>query len=81
MRALDYGTYRLARCYDSRPAVVGCARHRPLHVVRRGGEGMLIAAAAERFGVSPAIARRKARVSHARPESASFGELATAAAN
>ena len=85
-RAFDYGTYRLARWYGLQAtggstAVRGTGRY-GMSVAGAAAREMLIAAAAERFGVSPSECQAKSsRVVHAASgRSASFGELATAAA-
>jgi isoquinoline 1-oxidoreductase beta subunit len=85
-RAVDYGTYRLARWYGLQvtggsTAVRGTGRY-GMSVAGAAAREMLIAAAAERFGVTPSECEAKnSRVVHAASgRSASFGELATAAA-
>ena len=85
-RALDYGSYRLARWYGFQvtggsTAVRGTGRY-GMCVAGAAAKEMLIAAAAERFGV--AASECVARASHVRHEasgqSATFGEVARAAA-
>lgn len=85
-RAFDYGTYRLARWYGLQvtggsTAVRGTGVY-GMCVAGAAARDMLIAAAAERFGVSPSECRaQSSRIIHqASGQSASFGELATAAA-
>ena len=85
-RAVDYGTYRLARWYGLQPtggssAVRGTGRY-GMCVAGAAAKEMLIAAAAARFGVPPADCEaNSSRVTHAASgKRASFGELATAAA-
>ena len=85
-RAVDYGTYRLARWFGLQvtggsTAVRGTGQY-GMCVAGAAAKEMLIAAAAERFGVPPADCRANgSRVMHAASgQSASFGELATAAA-
>jgi isoquinoline 1-oxidoreductase beta subunit len=85
-RAFDYGTYRLARWYGLQvtggsTAVRGTGRY-GMSVAGAAAREMLIAAAAKRFSVSPSDCKAKSsRVIHeASGRSASFGELATAAA-
>jgi len=85
-RAFDYGTYRLARWYGLQvtggsSAVRGTGAF-GMTVAGAAAREMLIAAAAERFGVSASdCSANGSRVVH-QPSgrSASFGELATAAA-
>ena len=85
-RAVDYGTYRLARWFGLQvtggsTAVRGTGQY-GMCVAGAAAKEMLIAAAAERFGVPPADCRANgSRVMHAASgQSASFGKLATAAA-
>jgi len=85
-RSFDYGTYRVARWYGTQAtggstAVRGTGRY-GMSVAGAAAKEMLIAAAAARFGVSAADCTASAsRVVHAGSgRSASFGELATAAA-
>ena len=85
-RAVDYGTYRLARWFGLQvtggsTAVRGTGQY-GMCVAGAAAKEMLIAAAAERFGVPPADCRANgSRVMHAASgQNASFGELATAAA-
>jgi isoquinoline 1-oxidoreductase beta subunit len=85
-RAFDYGTYRLARWYGLQltggsTAVRGTGRY-GMCVAGAAAREMLIAAAAARFGVNPSECKAtSSRVLHAASgRSASFGELATAAA-
>ena len=85
-RAVDYGTYRLARWFGLQvtggsTAVRGTGQY-GMCVAGAAAKEMLIAAAAERFGVPPADCRANgSRVMHAASgQSASFGELATAGA-
>ena len=86
VRAFDYGTYRLARWYGLQvtggsTAVRGTG-HYGMRVAGAAAREMLIAAAAARFGVSPSDCKaNRSRITHAASgRSASFGELATAAA-
>ena len=85
-RALDYGSYRLARWFGFQvtggsTAVRGTGRY-GMSVAGAAAKEMLIAAAAERFGVT--LSECTARGSHVRHEasgqSVTFGELARAAA-
>src|ERR1700730_10739137 len=85
-RAFDYGTYRLARWYGLQvtggsTAVRGTGFY-GMRIAGAAAREMLIAAAAERFGVSPADCKANtSRIIHpASGQHASFGELATAAA-
>src|SRR5262245_34451653 len=85
-RTFDYGTYRVARWYGTQAtggstAVRGTGRY-GMSVAGAAAKEMLIAAAAARFGVSAAECKASAsRVVHAASgKSATFGELATAAA-
>ena len=85
-RAVDYGTYRLARWFGLQvtggsTAVRGTGQY-GMCVAGAAAKEMLIAAAAERFGVPPADCKANgSRVMHAASgQSASFGELATAGA-
>jgi isoquinoline 1-oxidoreductase subunit beta len=86
-RAFDYGTYRLARWYGTQAtggstAVRGTGLY-GMCVAGAAAREMLIAAAATRFGVSASECTAKnSRVVHqASGRSATFGELATAAAS
>ena len=85
-RAVDYGTYRLARWFGLQvtggsTAVRGTGQY-GMCVAGAAAKEMLIAAAAERFGVPPADCKANgSRVMNAASgQSASFGKLATAAA-
>jgi isoquinoline 1-oxidoreductase subunit beta len=85
-RAFDYGTYRVARWYGTQAtggstAVRGTGRW-GMSVAGAAAKEMLIAATASRFGVSPNECKASnSRVVHAASgRSATFGELATAAA-
>ena len=85
-RAIDYGVYRLARWYGTQStggstAVRATGRY-SMSVAGAAAREMLIDAAAERFGVSAAecVARRSRVVHEASGQSATFGELAQAAA-
>ena len=85
-RAVDYGTYRLARWFGTQAtggstAVRGTG-HYGMRVAGAAAKEMLLGAAAERFGVSASeCAALQSRVVHtASDQSASFGELARAAA-
>ena len=85
-RAVDYGSYRLARWFGLQltggsTAVRGTG-HYGMRVAGAAAKEMLVAAAAERFGVPPSECKASgSRVMHAASgQSASFGELATAAA-
>jgi isoquinoline 1-oxidoreductase beta subunit len=85
-RAFDYGTYRVARWYGTQAtggstAVRGTGRY-GMSVAGAAAKQMLIAAAAERFGVSAAECKASSsRILHTPSgRSASFGELASAAA-
>ncbi|OFW21484.1 MAG: hypothetical protein A3H97_16035 [Acidobacteria bacterium RIFCSPLOWO2_02_FULL_65_29] len=85
-RAVDYGTYRLARWYGLQvtggsTAVRATGRY-GMCVAGAAAKEMLIAAAADRFGVSASECTAKSsRVVHEPSgRSASFGELATTAA-
>jgi isoquinoline 1-oxidoreductase beta subunit len=86
VRAFDYGTYRLARWFGTQ-ATGGSTAVRStgifgMAVAGAAAKEMLIAAAAERFGVSPSECQAKSsRVVHAASgKSATFGELAASAA-
>jgi isoquinoline 1-oxidoreductase beta subunit len=86
-RAFDYGTYRLARWYGTQAtggstAVRGTGLY-GMCVAGAAAREMLIAAAATRLGVSASeCTARNSRVVHqASGRSATFGELATAAAS
>lgn len=86
VRGFDYGTYRLARWFGLQAtggssAVRGTGLY-GMCVAGAAAREMLIAAAAERFGVSPSdCTANSSRITHtASGQSASFGELATAAA-
>ena len=86
VRAFDYGTYRLARWYGLQTtggstAVRGTGVY-GMCIAGAAAREMLIAAAADRFRVSPSeCTANRSRVTHAASgNSASFGELATAAA-
>jgi isoquinoline 1-oxidoreductase beta subunit len=86
VRAFNYGTYRLVRWYGLQPtggstAVRGTG-HYGMTVAGAAARDMLVAAAAARFGVRASECSAKAsRVLHAASgRSASFGELAAAAA-
>ena len=84
-RALDYGAYRLARWFGTQATGGSLAVRGTGYGMRVAGAAareMLLAAAAERFGV-PAheCAAARSRITHAwSRQSASFGELAKAAA-
>ena len=85
-RAVDYGSYRLARWFGLQltggsTAVRGTG-HYGMRVAGAAAKEMLVAAAAERFGVPPSDCQASgSRVMHAASgQSASFGELAAAAA-
>ena len=85
-RAVDYGSYRLARWFGLQltggsTAVRGTGQY-GMCVAGAAAKEMLIVAAAERFGVPPSDCKASgSRVMHAASgQSASFGELATAAA-
>src|SRR5262245_15393950 len=85
-RAFDYGTYRVARWYGTQAtggstAVRGTGRY-GMSVAGAAAKEMLIAAAAELFRVSAAECKASgSRVLHpASGRSATFGELASAAA-
>jgi len=86
VRGFDYGTYRLARWYGLQvtggSTAVRATGVYGMCVAGAAAREMLIAAAAERFGVSPSECRASSsRITHpASGQSASFGELATAAA-
>ena len=86
VRGFDYGTYRIARWYGLQvtggsTAVRGTGVY-GMTVAGAAARDMLIAAAAQRFNVSPAdCTANGSRVIHtASGQSASFGELAAAAA-
>jgi isoquinoline 1-oxidoreductase beta subunit len=85
-RSFDYGTYRLLRWYGMQTtggstSVRGTGVY-GMSIAGAAAREMLIAAAADRFGVSASECRaNRSRVTHvASGRSASFGELATAAA-
>jgi isoquinoline 1-oxidoreductase beta subunit len=85
-RAFDYGTYRVARWFGTQStggstAVRGTGRY-GMSVAGAAAKEMLIAAAAERFGVTAAECKANgSRILHkASGRSATFGELASAAA-
>jgi len=85
-RAFDYGTYRLARWYGTQAtggssAVRGTGLY-GMCVAGAAAREMLISAAASRFGVKPSECTAKdSRIVHqASGKSATFGELASAAA-
>jgi isoquinoline 1-oxidoreductase subunit beta len=85
-RALDYSTYRLARWYGTQAtggstAIRGTGLY-GMCVAGAAAKEMLIAAAAQRFGVPEAecIAKSSRILHQASGRSATFGELATAAA-
>jgi isoquinoline 1-oxidoreductase beta subunit len=85
-RSFDYGTYRLASWYGTQAtggssAVRGTGFY-GMRIAGAAAKEMLIAAAAERFGVSPSDCRaNNSRITHAGSgQEATFGELATAAA-
>ena len=84
-RAIDYGAYRLARWFGTQ-ATGGSTAVRGtgygMAVAGAAAKEMLIAAAAERFGVPAAeCTAARSRVTHAASgQGASFGELARAAA-
>jgi isoquinoline 1-oxidoreductase beta subunit len=85
-RAFDYGTYRLARWYGLQ-ATGGSTSVRAtgqygMRVAGAAAREMLVAAAAARFGASASECQAaNSRVTHAGSgRSATFGELATAAA-
>ncbi len=85
-RAVDYGSYRLARWFGLQltggsTAVRGTG-HYGMRVAGAAAKEMLVAAAAERFGVPVSDCTASgSRVMHAASgQSASFGALATAAA-
>lgn len=86
VRAFDYGTYRIARWYGLQvtggSTAVRLTGVYGMSVAGAAARDMLIAAAAQRFGVSPSdCSANSSRVIHlASGRSASFGELATAAA-
>ena len=84
-RAIDYGAYRLARWFGTQvtggsTAIRGTGYG--MMVAGAAAKEMLIAAAAERFGVPASeCTAARSRVSHAASgQGASFGELARAAA-
>jgi len=86
VRAFDYGTYRLASWYGTQ-ATGGSTSVRGtgvygMCVAGAAAREMLVAAAAEQFGVSPTDCTvRDSVISHtASGRSATFGELASAAA-
>ena len=85
-RAVDYGTYRLARWFGLQvtggsTAVRGTGQY-GMTVAGAAAKEMLISAAAERFGVPASECKAsRSRVLHAESgQQASFGELARAAA-
>ena len=85
-RAFDYGTYRLARWYGLQPtggssAIRGTGVY-GMTIAGAAAREMLVAAAAERFGVRAAECKAiNSRIVHeATGKSATFGELAPAAA-
>ena len=85
-RAVDYGTYRLARWFGLQmtggsTAVRGTG-HYGMRIAGAAAKEMLIEAAAERFGVpSSDCTVRNSRVTHVESgQSATFGALATSAA-
>jgi isoquinoline 1-oxidoreductase beta subunit len=85
-RAFDYGTYRVARWFGTQStggstAVRGTGRY-GMSVAGAAAKQMLIAAAAERFGVPATECKASgSRIVHAASgRSATFGELASAAA-
>lgn len=85
-RGFDYGTYRLIRWVGLQPtggssSVRGTGRY-GMAVAGAAAREMLIAAAAEKFGVRPEECEaRQSRVVHAASgREATFGELASAAA-
>ena len=84
-RAIDYGSYRLARWFGTQAtggstAVRGTG-HYGMRVAGAAAKEMLIAAAAERFGVPASeCTAARSRVTHAASgQSASFGELVRSA--
>ena len=84
-RALDYGAYRLARWFGTQATGGSLAVRGTGYGMQMAGAAareMLLAAAAERFGVPAAECEMaRSRVTHAwSRQSASFGELAKAAA-
>src|SRR5215472_5212534 len=86
VRGVDYGTYRLTRLFGFQTtggstAVRGTGVY-GLRVAGAAAKEMLIAAAAQKFGVAASECQAKrSRVTHvASGRSANFGELATAAA-
>ena len=85
-RAVDYGSYRLARWFGSQAtggstAVRGTG-HYGMRLAGAAAKEMLLEAAADRFGVAASdCAATQSRVTHAGSgQSATFGELARAAA-
>jgi len=85
-RAVDYGSYRLARWFGTQAtggstAVRGTG-HYGMRVAGAAAKEMLVGAAAERFGVptSECAAGQSTVVHTASGQTASFGELARAAA-
>ena len=85
-RGFDYGTYRLARWFGLQVTggsmSVRTTGHYGMRVAGAAARAMLLAAAAERFGVRAADLQVSAsRIAHASSgRSAAFGELAPAAA-
>ena len=84
-RAIDYGAYRLARWFGTQATGGSTAVRGTGYGMRIAGAAareMLLAAAAERFGVPPEeCAAFQSQVTHAASrQSATFGELAKAAA-
>lgn len=86
VRGVDYGTYRLARWFGFQTtggstAVRGTGEY-GMRVAGAAARDMLIAAAAQRFGVGASeCSARNSRIAHAASRrSASFGELSAAAA-
>ena len=85
VRGVDYGTYRLARWFGFQAtggstAVRGTGVY-GMTVAGAAAREMLVAAAAARFGASASECKpASSRIAHASGKSASFGELASAAA-
>ena len=85
-RAFDYGTYRVARWYGLQvtggSTSVRTTGRYGMSVAGAAAREMLIAAAAQRFGVSPSECKaNSSRVIHqSSGKTATFGELASAAA-